>query len=188
MAIELKKKQPIDLTKRAPGLRNIVAGLGWDSAEINGKPVDCDVSVFMLGNNGKIPADGYFVFYNNLTSEDGAVAHAGDSRTGDGDGDDESIGIDLAKISSDVMQLLFVVTIHEAQERAHQFANVSNAFIRVVNRSNGEELCRYNLTDEHAGSDSVLIGRLYRSGNEWAFEGMGDAFSGGLETLLGLYS
>ena len=188
MAIELKKKQQFDLTKREPGLRNIVAGLGWDTNEVNGKSVDCDVSVFMLGENNKIPTEGYFVFYNNLKSEDSSVVHTGDSRDGDGDGDDEAVEIDLSKVSSSVIQILFTVTIYESNERNHHFGNVNNAFIRIYNKMNSEELCKFTLTDQFAGTDSLLIGRLYREGSEWKFEAMGDAFAGGLETLVGLYT
>lgn len=187
MAIDLRKKESFDLTKKEPGLHNIVAGLGWDTNEINGKAVDCDVSVFMLDENNKIPTDGYFVFYNNLKSEDESVIHNGDNRDGEGDGDDESIQINLAKVSSKVVQILFTVTIHESEERGHHFGNVNNAFIRIYNKNTNEELCKFTLTDQFDGTDSLLIGRLYRSGSEWEFEAMGDAFSGGLETLIGLY-
>ncbi|MBS1495113.1 MAG: TerD family protein [Bacteroidetes bacterium] len=188
MAIILEKKKPIDLTKQNPGLRNIVAGLGWDSKEINGQPVDCDVSLFMLGENNKIPGEGFFVFYNNLNSEDNSINHMGDNRDGDGDGDDEVINIDLSKVDEKIVQILFTVTIYESEARGHNFGNVNNAFIRIYNKLNGAEICRFSLTEQYSDSDSLLIGRLYRSEKEWNFEAMGDAFSGGLSTLVNLYN
>lgn len=188
MTINLKKKQPFDLTKRDPGLRRIAAGLGWDVSQVNGKAVDCDVSVFMLGADNKIPGERYFVFYNNLQSEDGAVQHMGDSREGVGDGDDEVIELDLPRVSADIAQILFIVTIHESEERGHHFGHVTNAFIRIYNRANDAELCRFTLTDRFDGSDSLLIGRLYRSGAEWEFEPIGDAFGGGLAALVDIYT
>jgi tellurium resistance protein TerD len=187
MGFDLEKKKPFDLTKREPGLRNIVAGLGWDSNVVNGENVDCDVSVFMLGENGKLPGDGFFVYFNQLKSEDGSVIHLGDNRTGAGEGDDESIEIELTAVSQKVIQLLFTVTIHKAEERAHHFGLVSNAFIRIYNKNNNNELCKFMLTDQFDGMDSVIIGRLFRDGNEWRFEAMGDAYAGGLQTLIGLY-
>lgn len=188
MGIDLEKKKPFDLTKREPGLRNIIAGLGWDANIVNGEGIDCDVSVFMLGENGKIPGEDFFVFFNQLKSEDGSVIHLGDNLNGAGEGDDESIEIDLSKVSQKVVQILFTVTIHKAEERGHHFGLVNNAFIRIYNKNNNSELCRFTLTDQFNGMDSVLIGRLYSDGVEWKFEAMGDAFGGGLETLLELYN
>ncbi|MBL0178690.1 MAG: TerD family protein [Gemmatimonadetes bacterium] len=186
MSIELRKKQPIDLTKR--GLQKIHIGLSWDKTIVNGKPADCDASVFMLGTTNKVPSEQFFVFYNNLVSEDGAVEHMGDNRDGAGEGDDEVIQVDLAKVASQVEQILFTVTIHEAEERGHNFGNVRNAAIRVVNMSNDEEICSFTLTEQFGDADSMMIGRLYRSEREWKFEAMGDAFGGGLEALVGLYT
>lgn len=187
MGFNLEKKKPFDLTKKEPGLRNIVAGLGWDTNIVNGEEIDCDVSVFMLGENGKLPGEGFFVFFNQLKSEDGAVIHFGDNLTGAGDGDDESIEIDLPKVSQKIENIFFTVTIHKAEERGHHFGQVSNAFIRIYNKNNNAELCKFTLTDQFNGMDSVLISRLYRDGIDWKFEAMGDAFAGGLDTLLGLY-
>lgn len=188
MAIILEKKKPFDLTKKTPGLVNVNAGLAWDVSVVNGVGADCDVSVFMLGTNNKIPSEGFFVFYNNLQSEDGAVRHTGDSREGEGDGDDETIEIDLPRIDARVVQLLFVVTIHEAEARGHHFGHVSKARIRLSNRVGGQDLCEYSLTEQFTGADSVVIARLYRDGSDWKAEALGEAFEGGLGTLVELYT
>ncbi|HAQ71557.1 MAG TPA: chemical-damaging agent resistance protein C [Flavobacteriales bacterium] len=188
MAINLTKSTSIDLTKKNPGLNNLHVGLGWDASDSNGNDIDCDVSVFMLNDLNKIPNEGSFVFYNNLKSGDGSIVHQGDNRTGEGEGDDEEVIIDLAKVSENVLQMLFVVTIHEADSSGQDFSMVQNAFIRVSNNSTGEELCRYELNESFSDSDSVQIGRVYRYDEEWSFEAMGDGFSGGLETLLDMYN
>jgi len=188
MSINLTKSQSIDLTKKNPSLNNLHIGLGWDANDANGNEIDCDVSVFMLNENNKIPGDGYFVFYNNLTSGDGAIVHQGDNRTGEGDGDDEEVKMDLSKVDSEVLQMIFVVTIHEADSNNQDFSMVKNAFVRILDDANGKELCRYNLTENFTGSDSVQIGRVYNYENEWHFEAMGDGFSGGLGTLLSMYN
>lgn len=188
MSIELRKKQPLDLTKREPGLRRILAGLSWDKTEVSGFAVDCDVSVFMLGAANKAPTEKYFVFYNNLVSEDGSVQHKGDNRDGSGEGDDEVIEIDLAGVSPEIQQILFAVTIYEAEERGHNFGNVRNAAIRVVNQNNKSEICTFTLTEQFVEADLIMIGRLYRADKEWSFEAMGDAFGGGLSALVELYT
>ena len=187
MAINLEKKQSINLTKEEPTLNNIFVGLGWDESDGTVGELDADVSVFMLGVDHKIPAEPYLVFYNNLTSADGSVIHQGDNRTGEGEGDDESINIDLSKVNPAIEQMMFVVTIHDAEARNQDFSNLDNSFIRICDNNSGNELCRFTLNNDFAGSDSVQIGRLYRSGEEWGFEAMGDPFQGGLSTLIGLY-
>ena len=188
MAINLTKGNTIDLTKKNPGLNNLHIGLGWDASDSKGNDIDCDVSVFMLDDQNKIPNDESFVFYNNLKSGDESVVHQGDNRTGEGEGDDEEVLIDLGKVSDDILQMLFVVTIHDGEANAQDFSMVENAFIRVSNNSSGEELCRYELNESFSDSDSVQIGRVYRYEGEWNFEAMGDGFSGGLGTLLGMYN
>lgn len=188
MAIELKKKQPFDLTKREPGLRKILAGLSWGKAIVNGVAIDCDVSVFMLADTNKIPAEKFFVFYNNLQSEDGAVKHTGDNRDGSGDGDGEVIEIDLSKVAAQVVQILFAVTIDEAVARGHHFGNLSSAAIRILNGTSSTEICSFTLAEQFSDADSLIIGRLYRDEKEWKFEAMGDAFGGGLAALVELYT
>ncbi len=187
MAITLEKKKPISLVKEKPGLQHIIAGLGWDEATINGSKVDCDVSVFMLGANGKLPQDDYFIFYNNLSSPDGAVKHLGDSRGGEGDGDDESVSIDLGRLHSDVEFLYFAVTIHESETRGHHFGNVSNSYIKIRNGADNTVLCQYQLQESFNGQDSLLIAAVSRNGGNWQAEALGQAFAGGLGTLIELY-
>ena len=186
MAINLQKNQSINLTKEVIGLNHIFVGLGWDVSD--DQPIDCDVSVFMLNENHKIPTDGHFVFFNNLTSACGSVEHQGDNQTGEGEGDDESIFIKLSEVDARVDQLLFVVTIHDAESNNQHFGQLENAFIRVYNQDGNEEICMYNLEDDFDGYDSVQIGRIYRDGNAWSFEAMSSPFGGGLGALVELYT
>jgi|TARA_B110000240_G_scaffold165404_1_gene186166 tellurium resistance protein TerD len=188
MAINLEKSQSIDLTKSTVGLNNLGLGLGWDASDASGNNIDCDVSVFMLDSSNKIPGDGYFVFYNNLTSSDGSVVHQGDNTTGDGEGDDEVVHVNLGKVNSSVLQMLFVVTIHDAEKLNQDFSIVQNAFIRIYDNDSGEELCRYKLSENFGDADSVQIGRVYNHDGGWHFEAMGIGFTGGLGTLLGAYN
>jgi tellurium resistance protein TerD len=188
MAIDLKKKQPIDLTKKEPGLRKLHVGLSWDTSVVNGVGSDCDVSVFMLADTNKIPGEEFFVFYNNLQSADGSVKHMGDNRDGAGDGDDEVVEIDLPTVSAEVLQIVFAVTIHDAEKRGHHFGNVCNAAVRILNKANSDEICKFTLTEQFSEADSLVIGRLYRDEKEWKFEAMGDAFGGGLAALVDLYT
>ncbi|MDC0643980.1 TerD family protein [Crocinitomicaceae bacterium] len=187
MAINLEKGSSINLQKSNPGLQSLHIGLGWDAEDSNGNNIDCDVSVFMIDENNKIPGDGFFVFYNNLNSSDGSTVHQGDNTTGDGDGDDEVVHINLQSVDPRILQMIFVVTIHDAEKNGQDFSMVENAFIRVSNTESNEELCRYDLTESFSGSDSVQIGRVYNS-DGWSFEAMGDGFSGGLGSLLGIYN
>ncbi|RFM35169.1 TerD family protein [Chitinophaga silvisoli] len=187
MAIYLEKKKPVSLEKTKPGLRNIIAGLGWDIANVNGHNVDLDLSVFMMGINGKLPRDEFFVFYNNNTSPDGAAYYPGDSRDGTGDGDDEIISIDLAKIDRQIEFLYFAVTIDQAADRGHHFGYVHNAYINIRNAADNTLLCQYRLNEEFKNEDSLLIATLSRNDGQWDFEAVGQAFSGGLNTLVEMY-
>ena len=186
MSINLEKGETISLEKTAPGLSRIHIGLGWDSDDSYG--IDCDVSVFMINDNFKIPANGFFVFYNNLRSQDGSVVHQGDNTTGAGEGDDEVINVSLNSVDQQVSQMIFLVTIHKASEKGLHFGMIDNAFIRIQDQDSGQELCRYSLNSEFSGSDSVQIGRVYRHDGSWYFEAMGEGFSGGLATVLGMYN
>lgn len=183
--INLEKKKPINLSKVAPSLSRVKIGLSWDPS--NELVADADASIFMLNESGKIPSDGYFVFYNNLTSADGAVTHYGDNRTGEGDGDDEEIIINLDSVSIDVIQIIVVISIHNIEDGIH-FGNVLNSAVRVYNQSNGTVLCQYSLTEKYDGCDSLIIGRFYRNGTDWEFEAIGQAFEGGLAATVELYS
>lgn len=184
--ISLEKKKPFNLTKAAPALNNVKIGLSWDETTLNGQSPDADASVFMLGENGKIPSDDFFVFFNNLNSGDGSVRHSGDNRTGAGDGDDEEINIALSQVSSQVVQIMVTITIHNMEEGFH-FGNVKNAAVRIYNSANSEILCKYQLTESFDGCDSLIIGRFFRNGPEWEFEAMGQAFAGGLGATVELY-
>lgn len=188
MAINLEKGNTISLEKSSPGLTNIHVGLGWDVDDQHGVDIDCDVSVFMVNNDYKIPEEEFFVFFNNLKSKDGAVVHMGDNLTGEGEGDDEEVHINLAHVDDRVTQLLFVVTIHKAEENGLDFGMIENAFIRIENKDTKEELCRYSLSNDFDGYDSVQVGRVYRYEGDWHFEAMGDGYSGGLATLLEMYN
>jgi tellurium resistance protein TerD len=183
--INLEKKKPINLTKAAPGLNHVKVGLSWDpSSDVE---VDADASIFMLNDTGKIPGEDFFVFFNNLKSGDGSVIHSGDNRTGEGDGDDEEIKIYLSKVSSQILQIIVVISIHNKEDGVH-FGNVLNPAVRVYDQSKGSIICQYELAEKFDGCDSLIIGRFYRSGSEWEFEAMGQAFEGGLAATVELYS
>ena len=184
MAVSLKKGQRVDLTKTNPGLKEILIGLGWDVNKYDGgKEFDLDSSVFMLNATGKVNSDDDFVFYGNLKHVSGAVEHLGDNLTGAGEGDDEQIKIDLSKVPDNIEKIDFTVTIYEAEERHQNFGQVENAFIRVVNVANNEELIRYDLGEDFSIETAVVIGELYRNKGEWKFNAIGSGFSGGLASL-----
>jgi tellurium resistance protein TerD len=183
--ITLEKKKPLNLSKSAPSLAKVKIGLSWDPT--GGVEADADTSVFMLNEYGKIPSEGFFVFYNNLISTDGSVIHSGDNRTGEGDGDDEEIHINLNAVSKDIIQIIVVISIHNIEDGIH-FGNVLNSAVRVYNIATGNILCQYTLTDKYNGCDSLIMGRFYRNGIEWEFEAIGQAFEGGLAATLELYS
>jgi len=187
MAIHLEKRKPVSLEKTTPGLQKIIAGLGWDTANVNGYNVDLDLSVFMMGANGKLPKDEFFVFYNNNTSPDGAAYYPGDNRDGAGEGDDEIISIDLGKVDQQIEYLYFAVTIDQAASRAHHFGYVRNAYINIRNEADNTLLCQYRLNEEFKEEDSVIIATLSRNNGQWDVEAVGQAFSGGLDTLVDMY-
>lgn len=188
MAISLSKGQKIDLTKTNPGLSKLVVGLGWDTNKYDGNHAfDLDASVFLLGENGKARNDQDFIFYNNLTGGNGSVEHQGDNLTGEGDGDDEQVIIDLSGVPSDVHKIAFTITIHDADVRGQNFGQVDNAFVRVVNETNGEEILRYDLGEDFSVETSVVVAELYRHNGEWKFNAIGSGFSGGLAALVRNY-
>jgi tellurium resistance protein TerD len=183
MAINLEKgqRQSIDAPK-------FIVGLGWDSnSSSTGEAFDLDASVFLVGANGKVISDNHFVYYNNLKSPDDAVIHTGDNLTGDGDGDDEKIQVDLSKISADVNEICFVVTIHHADTRRQNFGQVRNSFIRVIDQSN-TELVKYELDEDFSIETAVEFGRIYKRNNEWKFEAVGQGMKGGLQDYLNKYN
>jgi tellurium resistance protein TerD len=184
MAINLEKGQRVNV-----GLPKFTVGLGWDAnSSSTGEEFDLDASVFILGKNKKIVSDEYFVFYNNLTSPDGAVEHTGDNKTGEGDGDDESIKVDLSKINPAVAEICIVVTIHKAEERHQNFGQVRNSYVRIYNPDNNEELLKYELEEDFSVETAIEFGRIYERNGEWKFEAVGVGQKGGLDEYLKKYS
>ena len=184
MPINLSKGQKVDLTKTNPGLTSIMVGLGWDvNAFDTGTAFDLDASAFLLADNGKTPSEKEFIFYGNLEHTSGSVKHMGDNLTGSGDGDDEQIFVDLATIPANISRIAFTVTIYDADVRRQNFGQVSNAFIRIVNNSTGEELIRYDLGEDFSIETAVVVGELYKNNNEWKFNAIGGGFQGGLAAL-----
>ena len=182
MAVNLTKGGRISLNKEVPGLKKILIGLGWDTnASDTGADFDLDASVFLLDSNAKVANEKDFVFYNNLSSSDGSVVHTDDNRTSEGDGDDESIKVDLSKISSSIKEIAIVVTIHEAAQRKQNFGMVRNAFIRLVNDETNTEIVRYDLEEDYSTETGLLFGRLYFKDNEWKFSAVGTGYKEGLD-------
>lgn len=188
MSINIKKGERINLAKEAPGLKKVGVGLGWDANVTDtGGEFDLDASVFMLGENGKIPEDEYFVFYNNLLSPDGSIKHLGDSRTGEASGDDETIEINLTQINPAIQELIFVVTIHEADQRRQNFGQVRNSFIRIYDSETNTEVTRYDLEEDFSRETSVEFGRLYRKDGSWRFQAVGQGYNAGLQSFVDKY-
>jgi tellurium resistance protein TerD len=184
MAINLQKGQRENIN--AP---KFTIGLGWDTNNSStGSGFDLDASVFILGDNKKIVSDSHFIFYNNLKSPDDAVIHTGDNLTGDGDGDDEQIKIDLTKINPAVKEICIVVTIHDAEARKQNFGQVRNSFIRIVDDSNNTELVKYELEEDFSIETAVEFGRIYNKDGQWKFEAIGMGQKGGLEVFLNKYN
>ena len=188
MPINLTKGQKVDLTKGKPSLKKIMVGLGWDVNDFDsGADFDLDASAFILVANGKCRTERDFVFYGNLEHPSGAVKHMGDNLTGEGEGDDEQILVDLNKVSADTEKIAFTVTIYDADKRRQNFGQVSNAFIRIVDESNDEELIRYDLGEDFSIETAVVVGELYKHNGEWKFNAIGSGFQGGLAALCGHY-
>ena len=183
MAVSLTKGGNVSLSKEAPGLSKVLVGLGWDARVTDGTDFDLDASVFICGESGKVLSDNHFIFYNNKTSPDGSVEHTGDNRTGEGDGDDEAVKVNLSKVPTDVKKLVFAVTIHDAAARNQNFGQVANAFMRVVNQEGGSEVARYDLSEDYSVETAMIFGELYRHNDEWKFKAIGAGFEGGLGPL-----
>lgn len=184
MAVSLAKGQKVDLTKTNPGLTKVVVGLGWDTNKYDGgQDFDLDTAAFLVGDNGKVISDNDFVFYNNLKDNSGAVTHLGDNRTGDGEGDDEQISIELGNVPANIQKIAFSVTIHDGEARGQNFGQISNAFIRIVNEENNEELIRYDLSEDYSIETALVVAELYRHNGEWKFSAIGSGFQGGLGAL-----
>lgn len=183
MAISLQKGGNVNLNKEAPGLKKLLVGLGWDPRATDGKEFDLDGSVFLLNASGKARSDADFIFYNNLKSADGSVAHSGDNRSGQGDGDDETVTIDLDKVPADVDKISVCVTIHDAAARSQNFGMVSKAFIRCINGADNKEIARFDLSEDSSVETAMIFGEVYRAGAEWKFKAIGQGFAGGLAPL-----
>jgi tellurium resistance protein TerD len=183
MAISLSKGGNISLSKEAPGLTQILVGLGWDVRSTDGVEFDLDASAFLLASTGKVRSDADFIFYNQPRSSDGSVAHGGDNRTGAGEGDDETVNVDLVKLPADVQKIAVCVTIHEAEARRQNFGMVQNAFVRVVNAGNGAEVARYDLSEDASTETAMIFAEIYRHNNEWKFKAIGQGYRGGLGPL-----
>lgn len=183
MALSLEKGGNLSLDKVAPGLKKIVLGLGWDARATDGAEFDLDASAFMLNADGKVRSGADFIFYNQMRSPEGAVEHTGDNRTGAGDGDDESIKVDLSLVPQDIQKIAFTVTIHDAEQRRQNFGQVSNAFIRVVNAENNNEVVRFDLAEDASTEAAMVFGELYRNGGEWKFRAVGQGYNGGLKAM-----
>lgn len=184
MAVNLQKGQRIDLTKGNKGLKKIMVGLGWDINQYNGSAdFDLDASAFIVGANGKCRKDEDFIFYNNLTGADGSVEHTGDNLTGEGEGDDEVININLDTMPSNVDKIVIAVTIFDADSRNQNFGQVSNAFARIVNRDDNMELMRFDLGEDFSVETAIVAGEIYRHDGEWKFNAVGSGTAGGLASL-----
>jgi stress response protein SCP2 len=204
LAISLQKGQRVDLTKGNPGLSKIMVGLGWDPVDSRGGKgffgslfgggntapnVDCDASVLLLSENEKLTNQKDVIYFGNLTSIDGSVEHSGDNLTGDGDGDDEQIYIELSKIPANIHKIVFAVNIYDCVKRQQHFGMIKNAYIRIVNPSTREDLIRYNLSDDYSGKTSLIVGEIYRSGSDWKFAAIGNGTSAtGLNDLVRSYT
>lgn len=187
MALSLQKGSNISLSKEEAGLKRILIGLGWDPRSSDGAEFDLDASAFLVGGNGKVRSDADFIFYNQKVSAEGSVEHTGDNLTGEGEGDDESIKVNLEKVPSSIDKIIVAVTIHEAQARRQNFGQVGGAFIRIVNEDNGREVTRYDLGEDFSTETAVIFGEVYRYGAEWKFRAVGQGFAGGLAPLARNY-
>lgn len=187
MSISLAKGGNVSLSKEAPGLTKIMIGLGWDARATDGEEFDLDASAFLLADNDRVRSDEDFVFYNKLQHFEGAVEHMGDNRSGDGDGDDEVIRIDLSQIAASLKKIAISVTIDRADERRQNFGMVQNAFVRVVDDVTGREITRYDLNEDASVETAIIFGEVYRHNNDWKFRAVGQGFKGGLGPLARNY-
>jgi tellurium resistance protein TerD len=180
VTVSLTKGGNVSLTKQAPGLSAVVVGLGWDARTTDGKAFDLDASAIVCDADGKALSDQHFVFFNNLTSPDGAVEHSGDNKTGEGAGDDEQVKVNLAGLPPEAARVVFPVSIYEGDTAGQTFGQVRNAFIRVLNQADNVELARYDLSEDASTETAMVFGELYRGGDEWKFRAVGQGYSAGL--------
>ncbi len=187
MSVSLQKGGNVSLEKVAPGMTKLRAGLGWDTRATDGTDFDLDASIFMIGEDGKVIDDKSFIFYNNLKSVCGSVEHTGDNQTGEGDGDDETVKINLTDVPAAVSKIVIAVTIHDAAARNQNFGQVSNAFIRVLNETDNSEVVRYDLSEDYSVETALNFGEFYRHNGDWKFKAIGQGFAGGLAPLAKQY-
>jgi len=180
MTISLTKGGNLSLTKAAPGLSQVIVGLGWDARTTDGQQFDLDASAIVCDADGKAVSNAHFVFFNNLTSPDGAVQHSGDNLTGQGAGDDEQITVNLTALPAQAARIVFPVSIYNADSAGQTFGQVRNAFIRVVNTADNAELARYDLSEDASTETAMIFGELYRNNEEWKFRAVGQGYSSGL--------
>ncbi|MFW9081752.1 TerD family protein [Pseudomonas sp. P2757] len=183
MAVSLSKGGNVSLSKEAPGLSEVIVGLGWDPRVTDGTEFDLDASIFIVGEDGKVLDDNSFIFYNNKKSADGSVEHMGDNKSGAGEGDDEQVTVKLTGLAPAVKKLVFAVTIHDSDARKQSFGQVQNAYIRVLNKADGKELARFDLSEDASTETAMIFGELYRNGEEFKFKAIGQGFAGGLAPL-----
>ncbi|WP_394434481.1 TerD family protein [Streptomyces sp. SGAir0957] len=183
MGVSLSKGGNVSLSKEAPGLTAVVVGLGWDVRTTTGTDFDLDASAILTSAEGKVRNDKDFVFFNNLKSADGSVEHTGDNLTGEGEGDDEQVKVDLSAVPADVDKIVFPVSIYDAENRQQSFGQVRNAFIRVVNQTGGAEIARYDLSEDASTETAMVFGELYRNGAEWKFRAVGQGYASGLRGI-----
>lgn len=187
MALTLQKGGNLSLDKVAPGLVEVLVGLGWDPRSTDGQDFDLDASAFLVNASGKVRGESDFIFYNQKESSCKSVIHTGDNRTGEGDGDDESLVVNLPKVPTDVDKIIFVVTIHDADNRRQNFGQVGGAFIRIVNQAGGQELVRFDLAEDAATETAMVFAELYRNNGEWKFRAVGQGYAGGLKAMCAQY-
>ena len=183
MGISLAKGGNVSLSRTDPTLTKILIGLGWDARSSTGDDFDLDASLFMVGTDGKVPSDSYFIFYNQLLSPCRSVEHTGDNRTGAGDGDDEALKVDLVAVPENIARLVVAVTIHDADARRQNFGQVSGAFMRIVNQENDAEIARFDLSEDYSTETAMVFGEVYRHNGEWKFKAVGQGYAGGLFAL-----
>jgi len=183
VGVSLSKGGNVSLTKEAPGLTAVTVGLGWDVRTTTGSDFDLDASAIMLTSAGKAISDGHFVFFNNLKSPDGSVEHTGDNLTGEGEGDDEAIKVNLAAVPAEADRIVFPVSIYDADARGQSFGQVRNAFIRIVNQAGGAEIARYDLSEDASTETAMVFGELYRNGSDWKFRAVGQGYATGLRGI-----
>jgi len=183
MGVSLSKGGNVSLSKEAPGLTAVVVGLGWDARSTTGSDFDLDASAILCTSAGRVLSDAHFVFFNNLKSPDGAVEHTGDNLTGEGEGDDEQVKVNLSLVPVEVDKIVFPVSIYDAESRRQSFGQVSNAFIRVVNQAGGAEIARYDLSEDASTETAMVFGEIYRNGADWKFRAVGQGYATGLRGI-----